>query len=55
MPAWENDCASFVRTYFQGLLKGGSVPLSSHELKTACLKEVLINNQKKTLVLKNIC
>lgn len=55
MPAWENDCASFVRTYFQGLLKGGSIPLSSHGLKTACLREVLINNQKKPLVLKNVC
>lgn len=47
MPAWENDCASFVRTYFQGRLKGGSIPLSSHGLKTACLREVLINNQEK--------
>lgn len=47
MPAWENDCTSFVWTYFQGLLKGGSIPLSSHELKTACLREVLINNQEK--------
>lgn len=46
MPARENDCASFVRTYFQGRLKGGSVPLSSHGLQTACLREVLINNQE---------
>lgn len=32
-----------VRTYFQE----GSVPLSSHGLKAACLREVLINNQEK--------
>lgn len=48
MPAWEKDCSSFVRTYFQGLLRGGSIPLSSQGLKTACLREVLINNQEKT-------
>lgn len=33
-----------VRTYFQE----GSVPLSSHGLKPACLREVLINNQEET-------